>query len=61
MNEELTKHIMEEEIKKVLHSFQKEKIPRHDSFTLDFFLGFYEKIKEDILAVVKESWESRKV
>ena len=54
MNEELTKDIMEEEIQKVLHSFQKGKSLGPDGFTLEFFLGFYDKIKEDILEVVKE-------
>ena len=61
MNEELTKVIMEEEIQQVLHSFQNRKIPSPDGFTLEFFIGFYGKIKEDILAVVKEYWKSRKV
>ena len=61
MNEELTKNIMEEEIQQVLHSFQKGKIPRPDGFTLEFFLGFYDKIKEDILEVVKEYQISGKV
>ena len=34
MNEELTKDILEEEIKQVLQSFQKGKIPGPDGFTL---------------------------
>ena len=55
MNEELTKEIMEEEIQQVLHSFQKGKSLGLDGFTLEFFLGFYDKIKEDLLAVFKES------
>ena len=61
MNGELTKDIVEEEIKQVLHSFQKGKSPGPDGFMLEFFLGFYDLIKKDILAVVQESRKSRKV
>ena len=61
MNEYLTQDIKKEEIKKVLHSFQKGKSPGPDGFTLEFFLGFYDKINEDILAVVKESRRAGKV
>ena len=61
MNEELTKEIYEEEISHILHTFQKGKIPRPDGFTLEFFIGFYDKIKEDLLVVVKESRKSGKV
>ena len=61
MNEELTKDITEEEKQQVLHSFQKGKSHGPDRFTLEFFLGFYDKIKEDILAVVKESRKAGKV
>ena len=42
----------------MLHSFQKGKIPGPNGFTLEFFLGFYENIKEDILEIVKESRKS---
>ena len=61
MNEELAKDILEEEIKKVLHSFQKGKSPGPDGFILEFFLGFYDLIKEDIRVVVKESRKFDKV
>ena len=55
MNDELTKDILEEEITQVLHSFQKGKSPGPDGFTLEFFLGFYELIKGDLLKVIRES------
>ena len=55
MNEELTKEISNEEINYTLHSFQKGKIPGPDGFTLEFFLGFYDMMKNDILEVVRES------
>ena len=61
MNEELTKEITKDDIQQVLHSFQKGKSPGPNGFTLEFFLGFYDKIKEDILEVVKESQKSGKV
>ena len=49
MNEELTKEIPEEEINYTLHSFQKGKIHGLDGFTLEFYLGFYEMMKKDLL------------
>ena len=61
MNDELTKDILEEEIKQVLHSFQKGKSPSLDGLTLEVFLGFYDLIKKDILALVQESRKSRKL
>ena len=60
MNEELTKEISEEEIRHTLHSFQKGKISGLDGFTVEFYLGFYDLIKKDILEVVRESQESGK-
>ena len=61
MNAELTKEITEEEVNLILHSFQKGKSLGLDGFTLEFFLGFYDLLKKDILEVVKESQNSRKV
>ena len=46
---------------KILHSLQKGKIPGLDGFTLDFFLGFYDLLKTDILKVVRESQRTGKV
>ena len=61
MNDELIKYIPEEEITQVLHSFQKGKSPSPDGFTLEFFLGFHDLIKKDVLGVVQESRKSGKV
>ena len=61
MDDGITKDILEEEITQVLHSFQKGKSPGPNGFTLEFFLGIYDLIKKDILAVVQESRKSRKV
>ena len=45
----------------MLYSFEKGKNPGSDGFTPEFFLGFYDLIKKDILAVVQESRKSGKV
>ena len=39
-NEELTKEIFEEEIRHILHTFQKGKILGPNGFTLEIYLGF---------------------
>ena len=44
-----------EELKEVIHSFQKDKIPRPDGWTIEFYLGFFYLIGEDLLEVVEES------
>jgi len=61
MNEELRKEISKEEIRNTLHTFQKGKILGPDGFTLEFYLGFYDMLKKDILEMVKESQISGKV
>ena len=53
MNEELTKEISEEEISYTLHTFRKGKIPGPNGFTLEFYLGFYDMMKNYILDMVK--------
>jgi len=54
-NMELIKEVTEEEIKHVLHSFQKDKIHGPDGWSMDFFVGIYDLIRKDILRVVEES------
>ena len=61
MKQDLMKEVTEEELAKILASFQKGKIPSPDGFTVEFFLGFYDLIKDDLLKVVKESQKSGKV
>ena len=61
MNEELTKEVSEEEIRHTLHSFQKGKSLGPDGFIVEFYIGFYDLIKKDILEVVRESYELGKV
>jgi hypothetical protein len=45
----------EDELKAVLHNFQKDKSPGPDGWTIDFFVGIYNIIGKDILKVVEES------
>ena len=59
MKHYLMEEVSEEELSKVLHSFQKGKIPGPDGFTLDLFLGFYELLKTDIMKVVRESQRTK--
>ena len=61
MKEALLEEVLEEELKKVINSLQKGKSLGPDGFTLDFFLGFYDLIKEDILRVVIESQKYGKI
>ena len=55
MKQYLLEEVTKEELNKIIHSFQRGKRPGPDGFTLDFFLGFYDMLKSDILKVVKES------
>ena len=49
--EEVTK----EELKAILHSFQKDKIPRPDGWTVEFLLASYDIIGHDLLHLVEET------
>ena len=44
-----------EELSRVLHSFQKDKIPGPDGWPVEFFLGFFDFFGEELLSVVEES------
>jgi hypothetical protein len=54
-NRALMEEISKEEMKEVLHSFQKDKISGLDGWTVELFIGIYELIREDILRVVGET------
>ena len=56
----MTKEILEEEIRHTLQTFQKGKSPGPDGFIVEFYLGFYDMLKKDILEVVRESQGSGK-
>jgi len=38
----------------VLHSFQKNKIPRLDGWTIEFYLDFFNTIGKDLMAMIEE-------
>jgi hypothetical protein len=54
-NRELMKEVQEEELKEIIFSFQKDKSPGPDGWSMDFFMGLYDLIGKDILKVVEES------
>jgi hypothetical protein len=54
-NRALMDEVTEDELKEFLHSFQKDKIPGLDGWTIDLFVGIFEFIGKDILKVVEES------
>ena len=60
-NIELMEEVSMEELKTTLHSFQKEKSPRLDGWTIECFLGFFDILGEDLLKVVEESRRSGRV
>jgi hypothetical protein len=54
-NRDLMDEVTEDELKEIFFSFQKEKSPGPDGWTIEFFQCFFELIGPDILYVVKES------
>ena len=65
MNNSLKKEVTREELEKIVYSLQKGKSrgksPGPDGITIEFFQGFYDLVKEDLLKVVQESQRARKV
>jgi len=51
----LIEEVLEEELKEVLHIFQKYKIIGPDGWTIEFFIGLYELIEVDIMHIVEET------
>jgi hypothetical protein len=54
-NRELYAEVTEAELKDTLQSFQKDKIPGPDDWSIEFYLGFFDLIGGDILKVIEES------
>jgi len=54
-NQALMKEVDEEEIKAALSSFQKDKSPGPDGWTIEFFLDLYEILGNDLRLVVEDS------
>ena len=60
-NRRLMRPVIEEELKEVLGSFQKDKSPGPDGWTIEFFLGFYEVLGMDLLQVVEDTRVSGRI
>jgi hypothetical protein len=58
MNMSLQEEIIEKEILATLSSFKKGKILGPDGMIVEFYLGFYEFLKDEILKVIRESQSS---
>ena len=54
-NRDLMREVIEEELKKVMGSFQKDKIPGPDGWPIDFFLDLYDILGKDLLQVIEDS------
>lgn len=54
MNAKLEKEVLKEEIKSVLNYFKRSKIPMCDGWTIEFFLGFYDLMVDDVHGMVEE-------
>jgi len=61
MNHSLEANITYEEVLSKLSSFKKGKIPRPGGLTVEFFGGFFDLIKYDLVKVVQESMSLGKV
>jgi hypothetical protein len=60
-NRMLMEKVTIEELKDVMKRFQKDKSPRPDGWTIEFFLGFFDTIGQDILSLVEETRLTRKM
>lgn len=60
-NAELMDEVSMDELKTTLHSFQKDKSPGPDGWTIELFLGFFDVMGEDLLKVVEESRRSGRI
>jgi hypothetical protein len=47
--------VTEEELKDVLHNFQKDKILGPDGWTIEFLLGLYDLLGQDLLKLVEDT------
>ena len=61
MNKNMTEDVMGEELEKIIYFFQKSKSPSPNRFTIEFYQGFYDLLKLDLLKVVREYQRARKV
>lgn len=57
-NSNLMEEVTLDELKGVMHSFQRDKSPGPDGWTIEFYEGFFELLGKDLLEVVEESRKS---
>jgi hypothetical protein len=55
-NRDLYAEVFEDELKWILHTFQKDKSHRPDGWRIEFYLGFFDVLGKDLLVVVEEYW-----
>ena len=60
-NESLMEEVAKEDLRVVLHSFQKHKSPRPDGWPAEFFLGFCDLIEDGLIKVIEESRVNGKI
>jgi len=60
-NQKLFEKVTEDELKEALNSFQKDKSPGPDGWTIEFFQELYEFLGKDILRVVEDSRQSGRI
>ena len=60
-NNSLLEEVSEEELKVALQSFQKDKSPGPDGWTIEFFIDLYDLLGADILKVVEDSHLSGRI
>ena len=57
-NGNIMEEVSREEMKEVIHTFQNDKSPGSDGWTIEFYVGFFDLVGEDLLEVVEESRRS---
>lgn len=60
-NEELFSPVLKEELLVVLKLFQRDKSPEPDRWPIEFFVDFFEIITNNLLKVLEEAYNSKKV
>jgi hypothetical protein len=55
MNNKMEAPITKDELKEVLAGFKNSKSLGSDGWTMEFYIGFYDLLEEEILRVVEES------
>jgi hypothetical protein len=59
-NVRLLEEVSKDKLQKVMHSFQKDKSHGPDGWSIEFFLGFYEIIEDNLMRFIEESQSSWK-